>query len=250
MKWWLRIVEEWGLAKATCVVHVLEFGQQTVDERRTELRSKLCPWTPLCYFPLIYRSRLSVSNACGSGLTVLNGLGYGSRHISLTKQKIGMTPFLLPNVEHSHSVKKNWNRVVPILWLSNQTHPLVPKGEPPPPHDPLSQMAPPSCHGGGLTPSPRVAHPPPRHAAWGTALLLHTTITTHPSPASYARSYADHLSLLMRHLHAATFSLESNDVPTTLYLAFASLQCQYDCSHHHSPPAFCSHTISGAALVS
>jgi hypothetical protein len=103
-----------------------------VDERRTELCSKLCPWKPLCYFPLICRPSLSVSNASGPGLTVLNDLGYDSTHISLTKQKIGMTLFLLPNMERSHSVLKNGMELLhshhsPTKCTITGCHTLVPK---------------------------------------------------------------------------------------------------------------------------
>jgi hypothetical protein len=69
-----------------------------------------------------------VCGVCGNvaieeALNDVNGICDGSTHIPLTKQKIRTTSFLLPNIERSHSVLKNWNRVAPLSWLSIQTHP-------------------------------------------------------------------------------------------------------------------------------
>ncbi|KAM3367559.1 hypothetical protein ACQJBY_016253 [Aegilops geniculata] len=82
------------------------------------------------------------------------------------------------------------------------------------------------------------------------ASLLRAAIAAHPSPASYAHPCADHLSLSLHRLRAALSALESGDLPAALHLASASLQCQYDCSHLLSLPAFPSHPLTSRFLNS
>ncbi|TVU14432.1 hypothetical protein EJB05_37900, partial [Eragrostis curvula] len=84
----------------------------------------------------------------------------------------------------------------------------------------------------------------------GAASLLRAAVVGHPSPASYARPCADHLALSLSRLNAAISSLESGDVPAALHLASASLQCQYDCSHLLSLPAFRSQSLTSRFLNS
>jgi hypothetical protein len=50
-------------------------------------------------------------------LMVLNGPHYRSAHTHLTKQKIKAAPFLLPNVEQSHSILKIWNIAIPFSQI-------------------------------------------------------------------------------------------------------------------------------------
>ncbi|KAL5213986.1 hypothetical protein ABZP36_003138 [Zizania latifolia] len=82
------------------------------------------------------------------------------------------------------------------------------------------------------------------------ASLLRAAIAAHPSPASYEHPCADHLSLSLHRLRAALSSLEFGDLPAALHLASASLQCQYDCSHLLSLPAFPSHSLTSRFLSS
>ncbi|CAD6263641.1 unnamed protein product [Miscanthus lutarioriparius] len=93
------------------------------------------------------------------------------------------------------------------------------------------------------------AAPPEEHTT-APASLLRAAIAAHPLPASYARPCADHLALSLHRLRAALSSLESGDVPAALHLASASLQCQYDCSHLLSLPAFRSHPLTSRFLDS
>ncbi|CAD6263631.1 unnamed protein product [Miscanthus lutarioriparius] len=93
------------------------------------------------------------------------------------------------------------------------------------------------------------AAPPWEHTT-APASLLRAAVAAHPSPDSYARPCADHLSLSLHRLRAALSSLESGDVPAALHLASASLQCQYDCSHLLSLPAFRSHPLTSRFLDS
>ncbi|RCV33719.1 hypothetical protein SETIT_7G104600v2 [Setaria italica] len=86
--------------------------------------------------------------------------------------------------------------------------------------------------------------------AGGPASLLRAAVAAHPSPAAYGRPCADHLALSLRRLRAALASLEAGDVPAALHLASASLQCQYDCSHLLSLPAFRSHPLTSRFLNS
>jgi pectin methylesterase-like acyl-CoA thioesterase len=83
----------------------------------------------------------------------------------------------------------------------------------------------------------------------GPASLLRAAVAAHPSPASYARPCTEHLALSLRRLRAAASSLKSGDVPAALHLASASLQCQYDCSHHLSLPPFRSQAITSRFLT-
>ncbi|EES10841.1 probable pectinesterase/pectinesterase inhibitor 51 [Sorghum bicolor] len=93
------------------------------------------------------------------------------------------------------------------------------------------------------------AAPPGEHTT-APASLLRAAVAAHPSPASYARPCADHLALSLHRLRAALSSLESGDVPAALHLASGSLQCQYDCSHLLSLPAFRSHLLTSRFLDS
>ncbi|CAN6248701.1 unnamed protein product [Urochloa humidicola] len=90
----------------------------------------------------------------------------------------------------------------------------------------------------------------PPAGAGGPASLLRAAVAAHPSPASYGRPCSDHLALSLRRLRAALASLEAGDVPAALHLASASLQCQYDCSHLLSLPAFRSHPLTSRFLNS
>ncbi|OEL29943.1 putative pectinesterase/pectinesterase inhibitor 64 [Dichanthelium oligosanthes] len=90
----------------------------------------------------------------------------------------------------------------------------------------------------------------PPAGAGGPASLLRAAVAAHPSPEAYGRPCADHLALSLRRLRAALSSLESGDVPAALHLASASLQCQYDCSHLLSLPAFRSHPLTSHFLDS
>ncbi|KAG2572240.1 probable pectinesterase/pectinesterase inhibitor 51 [Panicum virgatum] len=94
----------------------------------------------------------------------------------------------------------------------------------------------------------RPAAPPA--GAGGPASLLRAAVAAHPSPAAYERPCANHLALSLRRLRAALASLEAGDVPAALHLASASLQCQYDCSHLLSLPAFRSHPLTSRFLNS
>ncbi|XP_062184196.1 probable pectinesterase/pectinesterase inhibitor 51 [Phragmites australis] len=91
---------------------------------------------------------------------------------------------------------------------------------------------------------------PPGGPAAAPASLLGAAVAAHPSPASYARPCTDHLALSLRRLRSALSSLESGDVAAALHLASASLQCQYDCSHLLSLPAFRSHLLTSRFLNS
>ncbi|KAJ1271090.1 hypothetical protein BS78_06G102700 [Paspalum vaginatum] len=93
------------------------------------------------------------------------------------------------------------------------------------------------------------AAPPEEHAT-APASLLRAAVAAHPSPASYERPCANHLALSLHRLRSALASLESGDVPAALHLASASLQCQYDCSHLLSLPAFRSHPLTSRFLNS
>ncbi|CAL5032000.1 unnamed protein product [Urochloa decumbens] len=90
----------------------------------------------------------------------------------------------------------------------------------------------------------------PPAGAGGPASLLRAAVAAHPSPASYGRPCTDHLTLSLRRLRSALASLEAGDVPAALHLASASLQCQYDCSHLLSLPAFRSHLLTSRFLNS